>query len=175
MTWEAFPGVTALFVTYLPFFLTGVFYATPIFRIAETPRKSLIAGAAALAVLVALSLADPLGRTTLTLRYGAGAILGLAIAIQLARSARLCAFFTWIGHRSLPIFVGHQLILALIMSFIWPLPQVQALFTHWPVALTGGVAILGALLLHAALMRLGLRWLYVPPKALFTPGHMRHT
>lgn len=171
--WESFPGLMGLFITYLPFFLTGALYSNVILRLSSDLKRCLLIGGGAVLVLIVISLIDPLGPSTLTLRYAAGAVIGLVLSILMARSRTLERFFSWLGHRSLAIFVGHQLFLASILGFLWSEPWFREWFSGWPVILAGLGAIFGSLLLQALLMRLGLRWLYTPPRDLFSLQWLR--
>ncbi|GIE36632.1 acyltransferase [Actinoplanes italicus] len=95
-------------------------------------------------------------------------VLGVAGAVQLQRWRWLAAHLTRLGRRTLPIYVIHMPLLALLHWALLGLfsglgmPAQLLLATVLPAALTG-LIIWSSLLLHGALIRTGASWLFGLP------------
>lgn len=95
-----------------------------------------------------------------------GAMAGIAISVALAR---LVPGLGWIGARTLPVYVTHTPLIHTILWFCWsnavwvPAPQSQ-----WMPLLMTVAILVTALALDAATRRIGLGWIWGPPRQWLT-------
>ena len=127
-------------------------------------RRSVVQAAAAYLPLAALAVATEVSRLAVvsTVLSVLGAVLGVLLAVHLAavrpgaltRLARL-------GRRTLPVYVLHLPLLALLHAVVPPLPA--ALGAGYPLLAVGGL-VAGCLLLHRLLLAARLGVLFRPPR-----------
>ena len=165
------PWVVRNVTGYAFLFFAGLYLPAAFQRLAADPRRlagATLAATATLIAVCALDLAQGGGLTAewQPVRSLAGGLAGLGVAMGVAALPILGGWLEWVGARSLAIFVGHGV-------FLLPFERLagRSLAAADPseaARLATGLglavaAVLTALLLHAALTRLRLGWLYVLP------------
>lgn len=165
---DQWPLLTWRTVAYGVFFAVGVYGRDALFRFAARPQPLMIAVALVLytgslvgrSALSALPTLELLG---FLVRSGTGIVLGITLAVLLARFIPALAL---IGRRTLPIYVLHVPLIWLILS----MPALQTVFfppsAKWAWPLIGVTFIVAvSLALHAILMRTPARVLFDMPRS----------
>lgn len=98
---------------------------------------------------------------------------GLLLAVRVARAPRTAAALSWVGRRTLPVYVLHIPVLGVVHHLglgphLGPEPFALPLATAYPLLVTA-VVVAGTLAAHAALVRLGLGALFTLPRRLTAP------
>ncbi|WP_210528604.1 acyltransferase family protein [Rubellimicrobium arenae] len=169
---------TRSFALYYPFYMAGVLGA-PYMRWATERGSRVLVVAAVCAGGLLISLALPLhGFTKLVVRSALGAGLGVAAAYGLQSLPAASAWMNSIGRRSLPIYLGHMPIMAILFALL-PEPWMAAAPTVVWIGFAG-IAVPAALMIEQVARSLGLGWLYAVPdpvvmrlrevKQAWTPG-----
>ncbi len=94
---------------------------------------------------------------------------GVLVAVRVARAPRTAQTLSWIGRRTLPVYVLHIPVLGILHHLglgpdLGPDALALPLATAYPVVVTA-LVVAGTLVVHAALLRLGLGALFTLPGA----------
>lgn len=156
-------------IRYFVFFAVGVYFATTIRdRISARPWSS---GAVALGVfagtwmLTTIGSRDEVDNVLTVPRDISGAIIVMVLAVALTKIPGAGRLLTWVGRRTLPIYVMHALLLDLLTMYPgWWIHALDDEFVHTiaPIVITFGVAAV-AVGFHTLVIRTPARVIFALP------------
>ncbi len=167
-------------LVHFSYFLLGSRCPDLVWGLARTPRRSLLP-ALGLAYVVLAGLLEVAGAPSglrLLLLSLVGVPAALVAAVTLSRRSRVAAPLSWMGRRTLPIYVLHMPLLAVLQHS--PVgfgsatgATAAALALAYPVLAAGAIAV-GSLVVHRALVGMGLGALFSLPRLSRhpDPGHL---
>ncbi len=155
-------------LNYCLFFFVGLFFSDLIIKEANSRNRMLaLLGLSFIGFIIANWLAfqsEALFWQTQTVRAVCGTAIGFAVSVLLTRIDQVGSAMSWMGKRSLGIFLGHGLFLVPIVVYM---PEAfrgaETLQTIAPILATA-LCVGGATALYLLLSRIGLRWIYIFPK-----------
>lgn len=154
---------------HLVYFVLGARFPELVRRAATWNRPGALPALTAAFVLASVGLAYaglPMSVDVLLLSV-VGLPWGVLLAMRAARAPRTAATLSWIGRRTLPVYVLHIPVLGVVHHLglgpdLGPDAFALPLATTYPFLVTA-VVVAGSLAVHAALVRLGLGFLFTLP------------
>ena len=163
-------------LVHLSYFLVGSRCPDLVWGLARTPRRFLLPalGLAYVALAGLLEVAGAPSGLRLLLLSLVGVPAALVAAVTLSRRSRVAAPLSWVGRRTLPIYVLHMPLLAVLQHSRVGFDSATgstaaALALAYPVVATSAIAV-GSLLVHRALVGVGLGGLFSLPRLSARPG-----
>ncbi|GAA2009126.1 acyltransferase family protein [Nocardioides kribbensis] len=159
----------AAVLTHFVFFAWAAYRPQDVRRLAGPaagrPGRVLLLVAAFVALLAAQRAAGLPGSADLLVLALLGVPLGLAVAVALAERPRVGAALARLGALTLPVYVLHSPLLALLAHApaLLPPPGSPVLALAWPVVVAAA-AVAVCLALHRLLLAVGLDWLFALPR-----------
>lgn len=154
---------------HLVYFVLGARFPDLVRRAAAGTRAGVLPALTVVFVLASVLLAHAGLPTSLdvVLLSVVGLPWGLLLAVRTSRSPRTAEALSWVGRRTLPVYVLHIPVLGVVHHLglgpdIGPDAVALPLATVYPLVVTG-VVVAGTLAVHAALVRLGLGALFALP------------
>lgn len=153
---------------YAFFYFIGLYSTQVIVSAVSSPKRTLVTLAVAVIAFVCLNMLVKFGSShyflmTQTARATAGAAIGLCLAVLISQWNAAGETLSWVGKRSLGIFVAHGLFLFPLARYLGErMEGVEHAGLITPPLITVA-AVIGSLLLYLSLSRAGLTWLYILP------------
>jgi uncharacterized membrane protein YcfT len=156
-------------ITYMPFFLTGLYFGLPVVKAITTRPLTIGLGGALAYAGLKWGLIPRLGDG---LDYGVAAVLlsvaglslGCAMAIGVERFRLGNKLFAYIGRNTLPIYVTHVILVSGLSACLAKILPGNALVNYVGAPVVLATAIAMALMIKAVANSVSVWWIYRPPR-----------